>query len=113
MFCLTASTLTLPVEVGGAWAAIVRDVGGVEMGGGGGSGGDGSRWWREVAQQVNVKGVSKVFLSSVESSSRLQARVGRGPVAPVRPRPIRDGPRTADRSMGEKQDAWHFRLPAT
>ena len=31
-----ASSLVLPVEVGGAWAAIVRDMGGVEMGGGGG-----------------------------------------------------------------------------
>lgn len=42
MFCLTASTLTLPVEVGGAWAAIVRGMGGVEMGGGGGVDVDGS-----------------------------------------------------------------------
>lgn len=74
-----ASSLVLPVEVGGAWAAIVRDMGGVEMGGGGGDVDGKVGRWREVAQRVNVKGVSKVFPQNPRFSRR-QARWG-GPGA--------------------------------
>jgi hypothetical protein len=78
MFCLTASSLVLPVEVGGAWAAIVRDMGGVEMGGGGG---DVDGRWREVAQRVNVKGVSQKCFRRIFVLPEAGA-LGEGPLPP-------------------------------
>ena len=106
MFCLIASSLVLPVEVGGAWAAIVRDMGGVEMGGGGGDVDGKVGRWREAAQRVNVKGVSQKCFRRILVLSEAGA-LGRA----RRSHPIRGRPRAADRSIGENQDAWHFRLP--
>lgn len=80
-----ASSLVLPVEVGGAWAAIVRDMGGVEMGGGGGDVDGKVGRWREVAQRVNVKGVSKVFPQNPRSLGG--RRVGEGPALTPNQRP--------------------------
>ena len=84
----------------------MRDMGGVEMGGGGGDVDGKVGRWREVAQRVNVKGVSQKCFRRILVLSEAGA-LGRA----RRSHPIRGRPRAADRSIGENQDAWHFRLP--
>ena len=58
------------------------------------------------AQRANVKGVSQKCFRRILVLSEAGA-LGRA----RRSHPIRGRPRAADRSIGENQDAWHFRLP--